>query len=109
MVSSNVLKASPRRRLGDAKASRRSGRPRRRRRPARREEEQGEGATGDERRSKKVTRTSRRRPPPSSSSTAPAPARFGPQETGEVRGLEGGAAAVLHLSSWRGRRGSLDA
>jgi len=47
------------------------------------------------------------RPPPSSSSTAPAPARSGPQETGEVRGLEGGAAAVLHLSSWRGRRGSL--
>jgi len=24
-----------------------------------------------------------------------------------VQGLEGGAAAVLHLSSWRGRRGSL--
>ena len=47
------------------------------------------------------------RPPPSSSSTAPAPARSGPQETGEVRGLEGGAAAVLHLSSWRGRRGLL--
>ena len=35
-----------RRHLGDAKASRRSGRSRRRRRPARREEEQGEGATG---------------------------------------------------------------
>jgi len=67
----------------------------------------GKERPGDERRSKKVTRTSRRRPPPSSSSTAPAPARSGPQETGEVRGLEGGAAAVLHLSSWRGRRGSL--
>ena len=99
-----VLKASPRRRQGvkalrEAKASPTPSQKRGRARG--RSDREMKGA----RRLPELAGDDLRLPP--SSSTAPAPARSGPQETGEVRGLEGGAAAVLHLSSWRGRRGSL--
>ena len=102
--STNVLKASPRRRQGvkalrEAKASPTPSKKRGRAR-GRSDWEMKGGA-------RRLPELAGARPPPSSSSTAPVPARSGPQETGEVRGLEGGAAAVLHLSSWRGRRGSL--